>query len=200
MLTEMTLKLSTGGSLPFKTKPEIVLDLSDFLFVFCCRVFEYAAQYRNQFKEDVLIDLVCFRRHGHNELDQPLFTQPKMYSSIQKHPSTVELYRKKLIEAGLVSEEEVENMKDYVWRTLSEKFEASKDYPSDQSEWLSSRWSGFFSPQQRSIVRETGVPKEELSTVGDAIAHVPDSVKIVSSGAINCLFCSVSGICKHCGF
>lgn len=89
------------------------------------------------------------------------------------------------MEAGLVSKEEVENMKDNIWRTLSEKFEASKDYPNDQSEWLSSRWSGFFSPQQRSTVRETGVAKEELSTVGKAIAHVPENVKIVSSCAIN---------------
>ena len=103
-----------------------------------------------------------------------------MYSHIEKHPSTADIYRNKLKDAGIITEEEVEEMKDNVWRTLNEKFEASKDYPSDQSDWLSSRWSGFFRPNQKSDVRETGVPRDELKLVGESLGHVPESVILVS--------------------
>src|SRR6202521_4543978 len=102
-----------------------------------------ATEFRQKFQKPVVIDMFCYRRHGHNEGDEPMFTQPLMYKTIQSHPTTLEIYAKKLIGEGVVTEGEVEKMKSD-WRArLDVELEASQSYKSNKADWLDGRWSGF---------------------------------------------------------
>ena len=102
-----------------------------------------ATEYRQKFHKPVVIDMFCYRRFGHNEGDEPAFTQPLMYQKIRAHPSTLEIYSKKLIGEGVVTEGEVEKMKAD-WRTrLEAEFEAGQSYKPNKADWLDGRWSGM---------------------------------------------------------
>lgn len=140
--------------------------------------FEMAVEWRQQFKEDCIIDMICYRRNGHNELDQPLYTQPKLYKTIAKHPDTVSVYGQSLIADGTATKEELENVKKMVMNTLDEEFEASKTYEAGKSDWLSSKWSGFLSPRQRSRIQNTGYELEKLREVGLKMSRIPDNIKV----------------------
>ncbi|RID45120.1 hypothetical protein BRARA_I01869 [Brassica rapa] len=89
---------------------------------------ELAAEWRQTFHSDVVVDLVCYRRFGHNEIDEPSFTQPKMYKVIKNHPSTLQIYHKKLLECGEISQQDIDRIQEKVNTILSEEFVASKDY------------------------------------------------------------------------
>src|ERR1700758_3407779 len=102
-----------------------------------------STEFRQKFQKPVVIDMFCYRRHGHNEGDEPMFTQPLMYRKIQSHPTTLEIYAKKLVGEGIVTEDEVEKMK-HDWRArLDAEFEASQSYKPNSADWLDGRWSGF---------------------------------------------------------
>src|SRR6201999_1212349 len=108
--------------------------------VFAAKV---ATEFRQKFQKPVVIDMFCYRRHGHNEGDEPSFTQPLMYKAIRAHPSTLEIYAKKLISQGVVSEGDVDKMKGD-WRArLDAELEASVSYKSNKADWLDGRWAGF---------------------------------------------------------
>ncbi|KAF2318683.1 hypothetical protein GH714_010040 [Hevea brasiliensis] len=138
---------------------------------------ELAAEWRQTFHSDVVVDLVCYRRFGHNEIDEPSFTQPKMYQVIRNHPSSLEIYRKKLLESGQVVEEDIQKIQEKVNSILNEEFLASKDYVPKRRDWLSSHWAGFKSPEQLSRIRNTGVKPEILKNVGKAITTFPENFK-----------------------
>ncbi|KAL0540983.1 hypothetical protein IC582_021010 [Cucumis melo] len=140
-------------------------------------VCELAAEWRQTFHSDVVVDLICYRRFGHNEIDEPSFTQPKMYKVIRNHPSSLEIYRKKLLELEQVSQEDIERMQSKVNSILNEEFVASKDYVPRKRDWLSAYWAGFKSPEQLSRIRNTGVKPEILKNVGKAITSLPDHFK-----------------------
>ncbi|RID54331.1 hypothetical protein BRARA_G01661 [Brassica rapa] len=89
---------------------------------------ELAAEWRQTFHSDVVVDLVCYRRFGHNEIDEPSFTQPKMYKVIKNHPSTLQIYHKKLLECGEISQQDIDRIQEKVNTILNEEFVASKDY------------------------------------------------------------------------
>ncbi|CAK7325637.1 unnamed protein product [Dovyalis caffra] len=137
-------------------------------------VCELAAEWRQTFHSDVVVDIVCYRRFGHNEIDEPLFTQPKMYKVIQKHPSSLDIYQKKLLESGEVTQEDIDNIHKKVNSILNQEFLNSKDCVPNRRDWLSSRWSGFKSPEQLSRIQNTGVKPELLKEVGKAITVFPD--------------------------
>src|SRR6266702_4223193 len=102
-----------------------------------------STEFRQKFQKPVVIDMFCYRRHGHNEGDEPSFTQPLMYKAIAAHPSTLEIYGKKLAAEGIVSAGEVEKMKAD-WRArLDVELEASQSYRPNNADWLDGRWSGF---------------------------------------------------------
>ncbi|KAA0150636.1 hypothetical protein FNF27_02609 [Cafeteria roenbergensis] len=147
------------------------------------RVFNIALEYRMEFKEDVIIDLIGYRKYGHNEIDQPMFTQPIKYTKIASMPSARELYHKQLVEEGSLTEERATELEKSAWDTFNTAYE-SKAEPSDDKEagieWLSSRWSGFFGPSQHSAVRDTGVPLEELKEVGRRLVDVPEDFQLHS--------------------
>ncbi|KAF7820480.1 2-oxoglutarate dehydrogenase, mitochondrial-like [Senna tora] len=137
--------------------------------------FELAAEWRQTFHSDVVVDLVCYRRFGHNEIDEPSFTQPKMYKVIRSHPSTLEIYEKKLLELGEVTQEDVDKIHKKITSILNEEFLASKEYVPKRRDWLSAYWSGFKSPEQLSRIRNTGVKPEILKNVGKAITVLPEN-------------------------
>ncbi|CAB4301112.1 unnamed protein product [Prunus armeniaca] len=140
-------------------------------------VCELAAEWRQTFHSDVVVDLVCYRRFGHNELDEPSFTQPKMYKVIRNHPSALTIYQNKLLESGQVTKEDIERIQNKVNSILNEEFVASKDYVPQKRDWLSSHWSGFKSPEQISRILNTGVKPEILKSVGKAVTALPETFK-----------------------
>uniref|UniRef100_A0A7N0SV57 2-oxoglutarate dehydrogenase, mitochondrial n=2 Tax=Kalanchoe fedtschenkoi TaxID=63787 RepID=A0A7N0SV57_KALFE len=140
-------------------------------------VCELAAEWRQTFHSDVVVDIVCYRRYGHNEIDEPSFTQPKMYKIIRNHPSALEIYQKKLLESGEASKETIDKINNKVLSILNEEFIASKEYVPRKRDWLAAYWAGFKSPEQLSRIRNTGVKPEILKNVGKAISTLPENFK-----------------------
>src|ERR1700739_3708113 len=87
-----------------------------------------ATEFRQRFQKPVVIDMFCYRRHGHNETDEPMFTQPAMYTSIKSHPTVVDIYSKKLIDEGVMTAAELGEMKDAVRANLDSEFSFSDGY------------------------------------------------------------------------
>lgn len=145
-------------------------------------VCQLAADWRAKFRKDVVIDLICYRRHGHNEGDQPMFTQPKMYDIINKKPTTLQVYTEQLVKEKSFTDEETEKHKAWVWNLLEESFEKSKEYKPTSKEWLSSSWDGFPSPRELKEnvleARETGVDFETLKHVGKVIGSTPEGFNV----------------------
>jgi 2-oxoglutarate dehydrogenase E1 component len=134
-----------------------------------------AIEYRMKFQRPVVIDMWCYRRFGHNEGDEPSFTQPLMYKKIRSHPSTLEIYSKKLIGEAVVTEGEVEKMKAD-WRSrLEAELEAGQGYKANKADWLDGRWSGLKAAQDADDPRRgnTGLPLDDLKAIGKAITRVP---------------------------
>mmetsp|Transcript_193 Transcript_193/g.229 ORF Transcript_193/g.229 Transcript_193/m.229 type:complete len:1029 (-) Transcript_193:109-3195(-) len=139
---------------------------------------ETAVEYRHEWGTDVIIDMVCYRRNGHNELDQPAFTQPKLYREIRKHPSPLEVYEKRLIENGDMTAEECQEVKDFVLQSYEEDLEAGKSYKKQDSDWLANKWQGFKDPGQQSRIRPTGVDIDTLKKIGMKAGTVPSDFKL----------------------
>ncbi|KAG9453640.1 hypothetical protein H6P81_006544 [Aristolochia fimbriata] len=140
-------------------------------------VCELAAEWRQTFHSDVVVDIVCYRRFGHNEIDEPSFTQPKMYQVIRNHPRALDIYQNQLLQSGQISKEDIEKINHKVNTILNEEYESSKDYVPGKRDWLSAYWAGFKSPQQLSRLRNTGVKPEILKNVGKAITALPENFK-----------------------
>jgi 2-oxoglutarate dehydrogenase E1 component len=138
---------------------------------------ELAAEWRQIFQSDVVVDIVCYRRFGHNEIDEPSFTQPKMYKVIRNHPRALDLYENQLIEMGQLSKEEIDALHNKVSSILNEEFINSKEYVPNRRDWLAAYWTGFKSPEQLSRIRNTGVKPEILKNVGKAITSLPETFK-----------------------
>jgi len=139
---------------------------------------ETAIEWRHEWGCDVIIDMVCYRRNGHNELDQPMFTQPILYSKIAKHPSSLEIFEERLIGEGTLSKDECEEIREFVQDSYDADFEASKTYKKKESDWLSSKWEGFKGPTQLSRIRPTGVDKDVLKKIGIQAGTVPENFKL----------------------
>src|SRR6266849_4374015 len=139
-----------------------------------------ATEFRQKFQKPVVIDMFCYRRHGHNEGDEPSFTQPLMYKAIAKHPTTVEVYGKKLVNDGVVTDGEVEKMKRD-WRArLDAELEASQSYKSNKADWLDGRWAGFKVAEASDDPRRgnTGVDLKVLKNIGAKITAAPQGFRV----------------------
>jgi 2-oxoglutarate dehydrogenase E1 component len=144
-----------------------------------CSAFEMAVEWRQEYGQDCIIDVICYRRHGHNELDQPLFTQPLMYGKIASHPDTAALLENKLLSSGTATQGEVDEVKSLVKATLEKEFEASKTWPNPKaSDWLSTKWKGFKSPTQLSRMRPTGYDLEKLRQIGLSSTTIPSTMTL----------------------
>ncbi|MGH6725904.1 MAG: 2-oxoglutarate dehydrogenase E1 component [Pseudolabrys sp.] len=139
-----------------------------------------ATEYRMKFQRPVVIDMFCYRRFGHNEGDEPAFTQPLMYQKIRAHPTTLEIYGERLIAEGVITEAEIEKMKAG-WRAhLDGEFEIASGYKPNKADWLDGRWSGLKSAGEVEDPRRgnTGVAAAELREIGRKITAVPQEFHV----------------------
>lgn len=146
-------------------------------------VSELAAEFRKRFAQDVVVDLVCYRRYGHNEIDEPSFTQPRMYKAIAQHPTTRQIYTRKLIEKGLVTDEEVQSLSAQCEEKLQQEYELATKAERDETlDWLKGIWSHIKPPQHvakdEEIQADTGVPLEKLRQIGFANFRLPEEFHI----------------------
>lgn len=148
-------------------------------------VAKIATEFRQQFKKDVVIDLFCYRRHGHNETDDPSFTQPIMYRAIATHPTTRQIYAKRLIEEGVISEADAEGMVTTFQNRLEEELEASKSFKPNKADWLEGKWTGLEIASGDDRRGTTAVEIETLKKIGRAITTVPDGFNIHKTLARN---------------
>jgi len=139
-----------------------------------------ATEFRMKFQKPVVIDMFCYRRFGHNEGDEPAFTQPLMYKKIRSHPSTVQIYSRKLIDEKLVTQDEVDQMKAE-WRAhLEAEFEAGQAYKPNKADWLDGAWSGLRSADNQDEQRrgKTAVPTKTLKEIGRKLTDIPKDFEV----------------------
>ncbi len=139
-----------------------------------------ATEFRMTFHKPVVIDMFCYRRFGHNEGDEPAFTQPIMYRNIRAHRTTVQLYAEKLVGEGLVSEAEVEKMRAD-WRAhLEIEFESGQSYKPNKADWLDGAWSGLRTADSQDEMRrgKTAVPVKTLKEIGRKLTEVPKEFEV----------------------
>ena len=137
-----------------------------------------ATEFRQLFHKDVVIDMFCYRRFGHNENDEPAFTQPLMYRAIKDHPTTLELYSAKLVEEGTLSSADVKDMIGDFSKRLDEELDASKAHLPNRADWLDGRWTGLAVAPAGDRRGDTALPADVLKSVGQALTTVPDGFNI----------------------
>ncbi|MDP4593033.1 MAG: 2-oxoglutarate dehydrogenase E1 component, partial [Beijerinckiaceae bacterium] len=146
--------------------------------VFAAKV---AIEFRQKFHKPVVIDMFCYRRYGHNEGDEPAFTQPLMYKKIRSHVTAQEIYAQKLTDAGVITAGEVDKIRAD-WRSrLDAEFEASQSYKPNKADWLDGRWAGLRPGEAGSDDArrgETGVSEEKLKDIGDKLCSVPEGFHV----------------------
>ena len=142
--------------------------------VHCAKI---ATEYRQKFNRDVVIDMVCYRRFGHNEGDEPSFTQPLMYKKIKSHPTTLSIYGKKLSQEGLTTSKKLlkENM-DFK-KFLEKEFESSKNYKSELK-WFDGVWSRFKPGLGKDKKGVSGVDSKKLVSIGKKISTIPKNFNV----------------------
>ncbi len=133
-----------------------------------------ATEFRQKFLRDVVVDIFCYRRFGHNEGDEPMFTQPLMYKAIKKHKSTLQIYSEKLAAENLVPAEETDKMKADFQAYLSEEFEAGREFKPNKADWLDGRWKDMRAAEGEYQRGATGVRMEALKEVGGALTRLPE--------------------------
>ncbi|HEY2609880.1 MAG TPA: 2-oxoglutarate dehydrogenase E1 component, partial [Reyranella sp.] len=133
-----------------------------------------ATEYRQHFKRDIVIDMFCYRRHGHNESDEPMFTQPLMYKEIAGHKTVKEVYAARLEAEGFVTAAEVAALDAALREKLDKALEAANQYKPNKADWLEGRWAGMtVAPGEEDRKGATAVDTEQLLAVGHAISEVP---------------------------
>jgi 2-oxoglutarate dehydrogenase E1 component len=142
--------------------------------IFCARM---AAEFRQRFATDIVLDVVCYRRHGHNETDEPAFTQPIMYRAIKAQKTTRTLYAERLAAEGAVTAERAKAIADEFQATLEDAFQASKAYKPNKADWLEGHWAGFTQADDHGeqTDEDTAAPAETLRLIGMALARPPES-------------------------
>jgi len=138
-------------------------------------VAKIAMEFRQRFGKPVVIDMFCYRRHGHNEADEPAFTQPLMYARIREHPRVTEIYGKKLVEEGLLTSAEVEQLHADFRALLEEEFAAGDSYRPNRADWLDGKWSGIGHADEGARRGVTGVDVERLKEIGRKLTSFPKS-------------------------
>lgn len=139
-----------------------------------------AIEFRQRFKKDVVIDMYCYRRFGHNEGDEPAFTQPLMYKKIRAHESTRDIYAKQLIAEKVISEDDSKKMTDEFITYLETAFEATKSYKPNKADYLEGSWSGFKVAYGEERRGTTAITDDMAQHVGKVITTVPDGFALNS--------------------
>lgn len=145
-------------------------------------IFDLAAEWRATFHTDVIIDVVGWRKHGHNETDQPSFTQPLMYQKISKQKSVIDVYTEKLISEGSFTKQDIDEHKKWVWGMFEEAYEKGKDYKATPREWLTAAWEDFKSPKELATEilphEPTKVDVEILKKIGEVVSSSPEGFEV----------------------
>jgi 2-oxoglutarate dehydrogenase E1 component len=139
--------------------------------VHVCRL---AAEYRNLFKEDVVVDMFCYRRSGHNEADEPMFTQPLMYKKIKSHSTTLNLYQEQLIKEEVLTEEEAKDKIINFKKFLDNEFELSKSYKPNKADWLDGTWTGIKIASIDARRGKTSSTEDDIKLLSKEIHTIPD--------------------------
>jgi 2-oxoglutarate dehydrogenase E1 component len=134
-----------------------------------------ATEFRQKFHKDVVLDIFCYRRFGHNEGDEPMFTNPLMYKRIKSHKTTLQLYTERLVADGLIPEGEIEDMKAAFQSVLNEEYEAGKTYRPNKADWLDGRWKHLEREHTEYDAGSTAIPPELMAEVGTALTRAPES-------------------------
>ncbi|KLE35850.1 2-oxoglutarate dehydrogenase E1 component [Aurantiacibacter luteus] len=145
---------------------------------FACKL---AIEYRQRFKRDIVIDMWCYRRFGHNEGDEPSFTQPLMYKEIRNHPRVSDLYSERLKTEGVIDAGTAPALRDEFTAHLDAEFEAAKGYKPNEVDWFAGRWSGLHKPADPETARrnvESAIPKKLLASLGRTLTTVPGDIEI----------------------
>ena len=133
-----------------------------------------ATEFRQKFAKDVVLDIFCYRRFGHNEGDEPMFTQPKMYKKIKAHKTSLAIYTDRLVKADLISEGEIEDTKAAFQSRLNEEFEAGKEFKPNKADWLDGRWSKMNSRDPEYQRGKTAISKKRFNEIGAGLTSIPD--------------------------
>ena len=141
-------------------------------------VAKVATEFRQRFRKPVVVDMFCYRRHGHNESDEPLFTQPRMYKKIKSHPTTVSIYSGRLAEDGVVSETEAKAMQAEFRAHLDSEFTLADSYKPNKADWLDGRWSAIGFAEDEARRGTTDVAVEALKDVGQRLATIPKDLNV----------------------
>ncbi|KAF2163225.1 hypothetical protein M409DRAFT_26270 [Zasmidium cellare ATCC 36951] len=145
-------------------------------------VCQLAADWRAEFKKDVIIDIVCYRKQGHNETDQPSFTQPLMYKRINEQQPAIDKYVQQLLDAKTFTKDDIDEHKKWVWGMLEDSFSRSKDYQPTAREWLTSAWNGFKSPKELATEvlphEPTAVDADRLQYIAKIIGEPPEGFHV----------------------
>ena len=145
---------------------------------FCCKL---AIEFRQRFNRDIVIDMWCYRRFGHNEGDEPSFTQPQMYAAIKTHPPISEIYGKRLIAEGVVDQPWIERTTQEYLDHLEEEFQSAVSYMPNKADWFEGRWAGLGRPDEPVLGRrniQTAIPDEEMQRLGEVLTTVPPNFNI----------------------
>jgi len=146
----------------------------------CMQVSQLALDFRQEFGRDIVIDMYCYRRYGHNEGDEPAFTQPHLYAKIDKHPSVAQLYKRELLEAGTLSDDDAASLEtEFDLRlemTLDNVKAIEKEKAGKQAKFRES--TAVFQPEYKSSSVTTAISEKTLKTIVDALTHVPDDFNI----------------------
>jgi len=145
---------------------------------FACKL---AIDYRQTFHRDIVIDMWCYRRFGHNEGDEPGFTQPLMYKQIRQHPPVSEVYGARLKAQGVIDDAFVSDATQQFVDHLEQEFEAAKTYKANHADWFAGRWSGLHQPADIETSRknvETAIEKKLFDSLGKTLTTVPDNINI----------------------
>jgi len=138
-----------------------------------CKV---ASEWRQTFARDIIVDIVCYRRHGHNELDEPSLTQPLTYAEIAKHRTVLEIHTQRLIEKGIVDTQHVRQVSQAILEEFEVNYSGAQAHQPSAHDWLASNWQGYAisSLCNARPYNLTGVPVETLQAIGRSITRIPD--------------------------
>lgn len=139
-----------------------------------------AAEFRQTFKRDAVVDIFCYRRYGHNESDEPAFTQPIMYKKIAKKQLPAQIYSDRLVAEGVLTQEDIEEKYAQYKAFFESEYEMAKTYKPNKADWLEGQWSGLEKPKNEHPDGNTGVEIEALKKIGLALANVPEHIKVNS--------------------
>ncbi len=142
------------------------------------QVAKLATEFRQRFKKDVVIDMWCYRRHGHNESDEPSFTQPIMYKTIARHPTVRQIYAQRLEREGLIRPGEAEEMLEDFRRRLEAAHEASRNYRSNQADWLQGAWKGLRAAPLTYVRGATATELDRLRELGRRMTTLPETLDV----------------------